>query len=83
MLLMRRRVKEFPLSHWVDGAVAALAVAAFGSAVLLGPVMESTGGDLAAVATDLAYPLADVLLLALVIGTFAAQRLAPRPVLVA
>ncbi len=71
MLLMRRRVKEFPVSHWVDGAVAALAVAAFGSAILIGPVMESTGGDLLPVLTDLAYPLADVLLLALVIGTFA------------
>lgn len=70
-LLMRRRVKEFPVSHWVDGAVAALAVTAFGTAVLLDPVMQSTGGDLAAVATDLAYPLADVLLIALVIGTFA------------
>ena len=70
-LLLRRRLKEFPLSHWVDGAVAALAVAAFGSALLLGPVMEGTGGDLVTVATDLAYPLADVLLLALVIGTFA------------
>ena len=34
-LLLRGRVKEFPVSHWVDGAVAALAVAAFGSAVLM------------------------------------------------
>ena len=70
-LLLRSRVKDFPVSHWVDGAVAALAVAAFGSALLMGPVMESTGGDLGAAVTDLAYPLADVLLLSLVIGTFA------------
>ena len=77
MLLMRRRVREFPLSHWVDGAVAALAVAAFGSAILIGPVMESTGGDPLPVFTDLAYPLADVLLLALVIGTFAVSGWRP------
>ena len=71
MLLMRSRVREFPLSQWVDGAVASLAVAAFGCAVLLEPVMRSTGGELAWVMTDLAYPVADVMLLALVFGALA------------
>ncbi len=71
MLLTRSRVRELPLSHWVDGAVAALAMSAFGCAVLLEPVIRSTGGDLAWVLTDLAYPVADVVLLALVFGSLA------------
>ena len=71
MLLVRARVRTLPLSQWIDGVVAALAVGALGCAVLLEPVMSSTGGDTAAVATDLAYPLADVLLVGLTVGTFA------------
>ena len=69
--LIRVRMKEFSLSLWVDGVVAALTVAALGSTVLVQPVLEVTGGNTATVVTDLAYPLADVLLLALVVGVFA------------
>jgi two-component system cell cycle response regulator len=70
-LLTRRRVREYPASQWVDGIVAALAVAALGSAALLEPVLAGTEGSWLTVATDLAYPLADVILLALIVGTFA------------
>nr|MBA2793995.1 diguanylate cyclase [Thermoleophilaceae bacterium] len=70
-LLVCERVRDLPLSQWIDGIVAALAIAAVGCAVLLEPVMTSTGGDPAAVATDLAYPLADVILVGLTVGTFA------------
>jgi two-component system, cell cycle response regulator len=55
----------------------ALAVAALGCAVLLAPVMEGTGGSWASLVTDLAYPLADVTLLALVAGTLAVSGWRP------
>ena len=71
VLLVRERVTRFHASVWLDGLVGALAVAALGSALVLTPVLESTSGGLAAVATNLAYPLGDVLLISFVVGIFA------------
>ena len=70
VLMARSRLREFHLSQWIDGLIAALAVTSFGAALLLEPVISSTGGTAATVATDLAYPLGDILLLALVVGMF-------------
>jgi diguanylate cyclase (GGDEF)-like protein len=71
VLLLRSRMEEFRASLWLDGVITALAVAAIGAAVVLQPVLETTEGTLAAVATDLAYPVGDLLLLAFVIAVFA------------
>jgi two-component system, cell cycle response regulator len=67
-LLVRHRLREFPLSLWLDGLIGALAVAAAGAAVLLDPLIGQTGGPAAVTAIDLAYPLADILLLGFAIG---------------
>lgn len=67
-LLVRRRLREFPLSLWLDGLIGALAVAAAGAAVLLDPLIGQTGGSAAVSAIDLAYPLADILLLGFAVG---------------
>jgi hypothetical protein len=64
VLLVRARTSEYGVSVWLDGIVGALAVAAIGSAVLIEAVLKSTGGTAITVATDLAYPICDVLLLA-------------------
>ena len=56
---------------WLDGVIASLAVAALGAAVVFDEVLKTTGGSTLVIATNLAYPLADVLLLALVVATFA------------
>jgi two-component system cell cycle response regulator len=71
VLLIKSRMRNFHLSLWVDGVVAALAVAALGATILVQPILEITGGTTATVMTDLAYPLGDVLLLALVVAAFA------------
>ena len=71
VLLVRGHVLRFHASVWLDGATGALATAALGAALVLEPVMRTTHGSLASVATNLAYPLADLLLLAFVIGVFA------------
>ena len=42
--------------------------------LVFGAVKASTGGDTAAVATNLAYPLGDMILLGTVIGAMAAGR---------
>ena len=70
-LLVRARTVQFERSLFLDAALAALAVAAFGGAVLFGPVVDSTGGSPLTAAMNLAYPLADALLLGLVVAVLA------------
>ncbi|MEP6910467.1 MAG: diguanylate cyclase [Actinomycetota bacterium] len=70
-LLLRGRMRRFQGNLWLDGVIAALAVAALGAAVLFDEVLTTTGGNALVVATNLAYPLADLLLLSLVVAMFA------------
>lgn len=70
LLLVRSRVSRFNRSVWLDGVSVALAVGAVGAAFLLEVALDNTEGDRLAVATNLAYPLGDLVLLALVIGVF-------------
>jgi two-component system, cell cycle response regulator len=72
VLLMRRRMREFHASLWLDGIVAGLGVAAVTAALVLPPILAmSVEGDPAAVAVNLAYPVGDVLLLVLLVGALA------------
>ncbi len=66
ILLLRARVTHFHTSQWLDGLASALVIGAAGTAILLPPVVASGEGDFAAVATNLAYPLGDLLILAFV-----------------
>jgi hypothetical protein len=70
-LLVRHRVSHFNTSVWLDGLAAALAVAALGAAVLLEVVLNGNQGELVAQATNLAYPLGDIVLFAFVVGVYA------------
>jgi two-component system, cell cycle response regulator len=67
-MLLRARIARFHASLWVDGALAALAVAALSAAVVFESVLETTGGRPIDVATNLAYPLGDLVLLGMVTG---------------
>jgi two-component system, cell cycle response regulator len=62
-LLIRSRAREHSSALWLDGAVGALGLMALASALFVGPILENTTGSLATVATNLAYPLGDMLLL--------------------
>jgi diguanylate cyclase (GGDEF)-like protein len=70
VLLLRRQARAITGTLWIDGLIASSAAAALGAAVLVELVLESTEGSTAAVATNLAYPLGDVLLLSAVVGVF-------------
>src|SRR5437870_3371286 len=64
-LLVRSQVRGFVRSLWLDGLIAALTIAALAASVVFQVVINSLGerqGLSAAVATNLAYPLADMLL---------------------
>jgi two-component system, cell cycle response regulator len=69
-LLLRDRMERFRGNLWLDGLIASLAVAALGAAVIFDEVISTTGGSALVVATNLAYPLADLLLLAFVVAIF-------------
>jgi two-component system cell cycle response regulator len=73
LMLVRGRIAgQRRASLWIDGIVAALAVAAVGEVLVVRPVIEGgAGGTWLQVATDLAYPLCDLLLIAFVVGVFA------------
>jgi diguanylate cyclase (GGDEF)-like protein len=71
VLLLRSRAGKLRGSLWLDGVIGGLAVAALGTAVVFQAVLGTIGGSPAAVATNLAYPLADVTLIALVVWALA------------
>ena len=71
VLLLRGRARGLAPGVWLDGLIGVLGFAALSAAVFIGAVVDTTGGDLAAVITNLAYPLADVLLLGMVTAALA------------
>ncbi len=69
--LARVRERHVPPRIWLDGVIAGLGVAAIGAAIVLRPVLASVSGNTAAVITEMAYPICDLLLAALVVGVLA------------
>src|SRR5829696_2099402 len=70
-LMVRRNIREFHASLWVDALLGALAVSAVAAALLYDAVSVGIFGEGIEVATLLAYPVGDVLLLAMVTGVLA------------
>ncbi|MFL5959515.1 MAG: HD domain-containing phosphohydrolase [Gaiellaceae bacterium] len=77
VLLLRRRVSTFSASLWLDGLLAATAAGALGASVLVEVVVNSTHGSRLVVMTNMAYPIGDVLLLALIVFVFSVTRWRP------
>ena len=68
VLLIKRRIGHFTIASWLDGAIGGLAAASIGTAVLAPALVGLTKGDPAAVLTNLAYPLGDILLIGFIVG---------------
>jgi two-component system cell cycle response regulator len=67
VVLLRDRLGSFPVARWLDGLIVGTAIAGLAAALVLEPIVDaSTEGSTLAVATNLAYPLADLTLLSLV-----------------
>ncbi len=77
MLLMRERTGHVSPTTWVDGVIAALVVGALAAAVVFEAVLHTVGGRPLSIATNLAYPLGDMLLLLLVVTAYAIRRWRP------
>jgi diguanylate cyclase len=71
VLLVRRRVHRLQASMWLDGLIGGLGAAALAAGLAFHTILDATGGSVAAVAVTLTYPVADLLLLMLVIGALA------------
>jgi diguanylate cyclase (GGDEF)-like protein len=86
VLFMRGEVRRLATPSWLDGAVAGMGAAAVCAAFAFHSVVHVAGGGSAATATNLAYPVADLLLLGLVAGgttLMSGRRKAPWMLLVA
>jgi hypothetical protein len=80
VIFMRGEVRRLATPSWLDGAVAGLGASAACSAFAFYKVVHVTGGEHLETITNLAYPIADLLLLSLVVGgsaLMAGRRKAP------
>jgi two-component system, cell cycle response regulator len=79
LLVARSRAEAWRSSLWLDGAIAALTVAAVIATLAFQPIVEATSGSPAEIAVNLAYPVGDLLLMGLVVTVFGlnAWRLDP------
>jgi diguanylate cyclase (GGDEF)-like protein len=68
VLMLRARVQSVTRSLALDAAVAALAVLTLVATFVFSDVLTTSGGDLSATITNLAYPIADLILLGLLVG---------------
>jgi two-component system cell cycle response regulator len=80
LLLARSRTDSFRSSLWLDGAIAALTVAALIATLAFQPIVDATSGGPAEIAVNLAYPVGDLLLLGLVVTVFGLNGWRPDPV---
>jgi two-component system cell cycle response regulator len=64
-IIARHRILGTAATVWIDGLCAALAVGAVGAAVVFAPVVHSAQGKPLAVATNLAYPITDLMIVAM------------------
>ena len=71
LVLLRSRARNVPGTLWADGITAALAVSAAGAALVFQTVQDSASGQALEVAVNLAYPLADLVLLGVIVGALA------------
>jgi two-component system cell cycle response regulator len=71
IVLMHGRARDVPKTLWTDGTVAALAVMSVSAAIIFETALGAAEGKPLAVATALAYPLTDLVLIGVCVGALA------------
>ncbi len=71
VLLLRSRLRPFRAALWLDGLLSGLTLVAVAAALVVGAVVESSGGDLRTLVFALVYPVADGALICLAVVAFA------------
>jgi two-component system, cell cycle response regulator len=67
-LVFRARLPRVSVNVWTDGVVAGLTVSAVAASLVFDAILHATHGNAVAVAVNLAYPIGDTVLLALVVA---------------
>jgi len=62
---------------WLDGIIAAFGVAALEATIVIAPISRGNVGDGLTVATNFAYPIGDLVLVAMLVAVFAVQGWRP------
>lgn len=78
-MLARRSIAKPRVSVWMHGLIAVLAAAAIDAALVFDTIQPTATGSPAEIATNLAYPFGDVLLLGFVLGVWALSGWRPAP----
>lgn len=67
LMLAHRQMRDSRRSLWLHGVIGGLAVAALMAALVFDKIVNTSGDNTAAIVTNLAYPTADTMLLALLV----------------
>jgi diguanylate cyclase len=76
-LLVRDTVPRTSKTIWVDSLIAALGVAALEAVFVIAPIMSANKGTFGTVATTIAYPIGDLVLVTMVVAVFAVRGWRP------
>jgi diguanylate cyclase (GGDEF)-like protein len=77
-LLVRETVPHTSKTIWIDGLIAALGVAALESILVITPIIKASAGiSGTSVATNVAYPIGDMVLVTMVVAVFAVRGWRP------
>jgi diguanylate cyclase (GGDEF)-like protein len=76
-LLVRQSIPKTARTIWVDGLIAGLGVAAIEATLVIGSIAKGNTGDFGTVATNIAYPIGDLMLVSMVVVVFAVRGWRP------
>ena len=76
-MLIRDAVPRGSRAIWLDGLIAALGVAALEASIVIAGISHANRGDGATIATNLAYPIGDLVLVMMVVALFAMRGWRP------
>src|SRR5215218_1729593 len=71
LALVRARTRDVPTTLWTDGSIAALAITSVSAAIVFETALDAASGKPLAVATTLAYPITDLVLIGVSVGALA------------
>src|SRR3954451_13943266 len=77
LALVRARTRNVPKTLWTDGSIAALAITAVSAGFVFETALGAAQAKPLAVATGLAYPLTDLVLLGVAVGALASTGWRP------
>ncbi len=76
-LLVRETLPRTSRTVWMDALIAAFGVAALESTLVIGRIWLASKGDFGVVATNIAYPIGDLVLVTMVVAVFAVRGWRP------